>query len=157
MGHYCFMNISEESQKGTGLAFETVGYMCEAFVFAYLGASTLSIESQYVAIIMGLITLFALPIVRGIMVYLLPLFYALARKEFPMNSQELKICWYSGMMRGIYLINRRCYCICFVSANRLRTLQIYNNSSLSYRPFNNFNRLQFHEKLCQKDWNQRRR
>lgn len=43
MGHYCFMNISEESQKGTGLAFETVGYMCEAFVFAYLGASTLSI------------------------------------------------------------------------------------------------------------------
>jgi len=28
MGHYCFMNISEESQKGTGLAFETVGYMC---------------------------------------------------------------------------------------------------------------------------------
>lgn len=74
--------------------------MCEAFVFAYLGASTLSIESQYGAIFMGLITLFALPIVRAIMVYLLPLLYALARKDFPMDSKELKICWYSGMMRG---------------------------------------------------------
>jgi len=37
------MNISEESQKGTGLAFETVSYISEAFVFAYLGASILSI------------------------------------------------------------------------------------------------------------------
>lgn len=27
MGHYTFMNISEESQRGTGLAFETVGYI----------------------------------------------------------------------------------------------------------------------------------
>lgn len=54
--------------------------MCEAFVFAYLGASTLSIESQSVAIIMGLLSLVALPIVRAIMVYLLPMFYALARK-----------------------------------------------------------------------------
>lgn len=43
MGHYSFMNISEESQKGTGLAFETVSYIAEAFVFTYLGASVLSI------------------------------------------------------------------------------------------------------------------
>jgi len=27
MGHYAFMNISEESQRGTGLAFETVSYI----------------------------------------------------------------------------------------------------------------------------------
>jgi len=27
MGHYTFMNISEESQRGTGLAFETVSYI----------------------------------------------------------------------------------------------------------------------------------
>lgn len=100
MGHYCFMNISEESQKGTGLAFETVGYICEAFVFAYLGASILGIDSTFSAVFMGLLTLFALPIVRAIMVYLLPLLYVLARKKFPMNSKEIKICWYSGMMRG---------------------------------------------------------
>lgn len=27
MGHYCFMNLSKESQRGTGLAFETVSYI----------------------------------------------------------------------------------------------------------------------------------
>lgn len=43
MGHYAFMNISEESQRGTGLAFETVSYIAEAFVYAYLGASILDI------------------------------------------------------------------------------------------------------------------
>lgn len=43
MGHYAFMNISEESQRGTGLAFETVSYIAEAFVYAYLGASILGI------------------------------------------------------------------------------------------------------------------
>lgn len=61
--------------------------MCEAFVFAYLGASILSIDSSWNAIIMGLLTLFALPIVRGIMVYILPMFYSFARKEFPMNPK----------------------------------------------------------------------
>jgi NhaP-type Na+/H+ or K+/H+ antiporter len=81
------MNISEESQKGTGLAFETVGYMCEAFVYSYLGASILSVDSTYQAVFMGLLALLALPVVRAIMVYLLPLFYALARKDFPMNSK----------------------------------------------------------------------
>ena len=76
--------------------------MCEAFVFAYLGASILSIDSSYSAVFMGLLTLFALPIVRAIMVYILPLLYALARKDFPMNSKEIKVCWYSGMMRGSF-------------------------------------------------------
>jgi NhaP-type Na+/H+ or K+/H+ antiporter len=37
MGHYCYLNISEESQRGTVVAFDTVGYLAEAFVFAYLG------------------------------------------------------------------------------------------------------------------------
>lgn len=40
MGHYAYSNISEESQKGTHLSFETVGYLAEAFVFAYLGKQT---------------------------------------------------------------------------------------------------------------------
>ncbi len=37
MGHYTYLNISKESQKGTHLAFETIGYLAEAFVFVYLG------------------------------------------------------------------------------------------------------------------------
>jgi len=27
MGHYCYLNISEESQRGTVIAFDTVGYL----------------------------------------------------------------------------------------------------------------------------------
>ena len=56
-------------------------------MFAYLGASILSVDSSYSAVLMGLLTLFALPVVRAIMVYLLPLLYALARKDFPMSSK----------------------------------------------------------------------
>lgn len=37
MAHYAFHNLSDESQKGTVLAFDTVGYLAEALVFAYLG------------------------------------------------------------------------------------------------------------------------
>ena len=44
MGHYTLANISEESQKGTHLAFETVGYLAEAFVFVYLGISVMGMD-----------------------------------------------------------------------------------------------------------------
>ena len=56
-------------------------------MYSYLGASILSVDSTYQAVFMGLLALLALPVVRAIMVYLLPLFYALARKDFPMNSK----------------------------------------------------------------------
>lgn len=101
MGHYCFMNISEESQRGTGLAFETVSYISEAFVFAYLGASILSIEGKWSAVIMAFMILATLPAIRAIMVYTLPLVYKIINKPFPMSSKELKVCWFSGMIRGV--------------------------------------------------------
>lgn len=37
LGHYCYKNLSTESQKGTLIAFDSVGYLSEAFVYAYLG------------------------------------------------------------------------------------------------------------------------
>lgn len=101
MGHYCFMNISEESQKGTGLAFETVGYIAEAFVFAYLGASILSIDGKWAAVLMALMILMAMPFIRAIMVYILPLIYKVIKRPFPLSSRELKVCWFSGMVRGV--------------------------------------------------------
>ena len=95
------MNISEESQRGTGLAFETVSYIAEAFVFAYLGASTLSIHNDKSAVGMGFLILLAMPFIRAIMVYILPCIYKIVKKPFPMNSKELKVCWYSGQVRGV--------------------------------------------------------
>lgn len=61
--------------------------MCEAFVFAYLGASILSIEGHWSAIGMGILILFIIPVVRAIMVYILPLIYTFLRKDFPMSPK----------------------------------------------------------------------
>lgn len=87
MGHYCFRNISEESQKGTGLAFETVSYVAEAFVYAYLGASIVSLNGTWLVFGMALLALLFLPVVRGAIVYLLPGIYRLIKKNFPLESK----------------------------------------------------------------------
>ena len=95
------MNISHEAQRGTGLAFETVAYIAEAFVYSYLGASILSINSQWLAVGMSMIILLFLPIVRAAMIYFLPCIYSILKKQFPLKSKELKVCWYSGIVRGV--------------------------------------------------------
>lgn len=87
MGHYSFMNISEESQNGTGLAFETVSYIAEAFVFTYLGASALSIDKEWLAVGMAFLILMALPVIRAVMVYLLPLLFKILKKKFPLKDK----------------------------------------------------------------------
>jgi NhaP-type Na+/H+ or K+/H+ antiporter len=84
MGHYAFMNISEESQRGTGLAFETVSYIAEAFVYAYLGASLLGIQSNGLAVGFAALILGFLPFVRALMVYFLPGVYYIRKKPFPL-------------------------------------------------------------------------
>lgn len=101
MGHYTFMNISEESQRGTGLAFETVSYIAEAFVYAYLGASIFSISGNWLAVAFSALVLVFLPFVRAVMVYILPAIYACSKNTFPLNAKELKVCWYSGLVRGV--------------------------------------------------------
>ena len=50
---------------------------------------------------MALMILAAMPIIRAIMVYILPLIYKVIKRPFPMNANELKVCWYSGMVRGV--------------------------------------------------------
>jgi hypothetical protein len=35
------------------------------------------------------------------MVYLLPAIYQCTKKTFPLNQKELKVCWYSGLVRGV--------------------------------------------------------
>jgi NhaP-type Na+/H+ or K+/H+ antiporter len=84
MGHYAFMNISEESQRGTGLAFETVSYIAEAFVYAYLGASLLVIQGNGLAVGFAALFIVFFPLVRAAMVYFLPGIYYLRKKPFPL-------------------------------------------------------------------------
>lgn len=87
MGHYAFMNISEESQRGTGLAFETVSYIAEAFVYAYLGASLLGISGKGLAVGFAMLILLFFPVIRGAMVYILPGIYYIRNKVFPLKKE----------------------------------------------------------------------
>lgn len=100
MAHYTFHNLSDESQKGTVLAFDTVGYLAEALVFAYLGLTVFWIDTKEFNvgfIIAVTIVLFA---ARLVSVFLLPLIFRIMRRPFTLNSKELKIIWYSGLIRG---------------------------------------------------------
>jgi sodium/hydrogen exchanger-like protein 6/7 len=87
MGHYCYLNISEESQRGTVVAFDTVGYLAEAFVFAYLGICILGIDGSWKALGMAALLLLVLPLARAVAVYILPLFYLICRSKFPLENK----------------------------------------------------------------------
>ena len=87
MGHFTFMNISQESRRGTGLAFETVSFIAEAFVYAYMGASLLSINASGLAVAFAALILVFLPVVRAIMVYFLPGIYRCVNRAFPLQPK----------------------------------------------------------------------
>ena len=38
--------------------------------------------------------------IRAVMVFAMPVFYKLFGKKIELNTKELKICWYSGLVRG---------------------------------------------------------
>ena len=66
-----------------------------------MGASLLSLEGSWLAVAYASLILVFLPVVRAIMVYFLPAIYHCAKRPFPLKSNELKVCWYSGMVRGV--------------------------------------------------------
>lgn len=100
MAHYTFHNISEESQKGTVLAFDTVGYLAEALVFAYLGLTVFWINTKEFNAIFILLMTIVLGFARFISIFLLPCILFLCKKDLKLHSRELKIIWYSGLIRG---------------------------------------------------------
>lgn len=50
---------------------------------------------------MAFAILLVMPIIRAIMVYTLPLVYKIIGKPFLMTNKELKVCWFSGIVRGV--------------------------------------------------------
>ncbi|KAL4437948.1 hypothetical protein ABPG74_001119 [Tetrahymena malaccensis] len=100
MGHYAYLNISEESQKGTHLAFETVGYLAEAFVFAYLGISLVNINYEDIEIGFTICMMIAVMIARCFSVQSLPCIQTIFKKQIKLNHKQLSMVWYSGTIRG---------------------------------------------------------
>lgn len=98
---YGFQNLSTEAKHGTILAFDTVRYIAQAFIFAYLGASLLTIQAQLLAFALALLLILLAPLIRLLTVALLPLLYKIAKKQLPLGSGERKMLWYCGLMRGV--------------------------------------------------------
>lgn len=61
----------------------------------------MGIQSNGLAVGFAAIILVFFPFIRAFMVYFLPGVYHLRKKTFPLKSPELKVCWYSGMVRGV--------------------------------------------------------
>jgi NhaP-type Na+/H+ or K+/H+ antiporter len=45
MAHYTWYNLSPQGKHVTSVAFQTLGYGCEAFVFSYVGLSIMYYKS----------------------------------------------------------------------------------------------------------------
>ncbi len=59
------------------------------------------ISGNWLAVGFSMLVLLFLPFVRALMVYILPAIYHCSKKTFPLNTKELKVCWYSGLVRGV--------------------------------------------------------
>ncbi|CAD8174885.1 unnamed protein product [Paramecium pentaurelia] len=114
MAVYTYPNISEEAQHGTQLAFDTIGYLVEAFVFAYLGITTLQVDYNQIPWSFSLLLLLSVILARFVTVFVLPCCYFLMNKQFKLNTQELFVVWYSGLIRGVIAF---ALCITIKTAN----------------------------------------
>lgn len=83
------------------LAFETVRYVAQAFILAYLGACILTTEANPSAIGLSLLLILSIPIFRFLSIVLIPLIHKIIGKAYPLSTQERKMLWYSGLMRGV--------------------------------------------------------
>lgn len=61
----------------------------------------LGITGNWLAVAFAVLVLIFLPFVRALMVYMLPAIYHCTKKTFPLKKKELKVCWYSGLVRGV--------------------------------------------------------
>jgi NhaP-type Na+/H+ or K+/H+ antiporter len=83
MGHYTYLNISEEAQKGSSLMFETIKYLAEAFVFVYLGISLVKINYNDVEVVFTGCLFLVIVFARCFTIFSLPFFtvkYKLSHK-----------------------------------------------------------------------------
>ena len=66
----------------------------------YLGVCIFGISGEWAAVGLAGLVLLILPLARAVAVYVLPLCYCIVKKPFPIKSAEIKVCWYSGLIRG---------------------------------------------------------
>jgi NhaP-type Na+/H+ or K+/H+ antiporter len=75
--------------------------VAQAFIFAYLGASLLSLQTHFSTFAIALLLIAAVPLVRFLSIALGVLGCKIAQRPFPLGGGERKMLWYCGLMRGV--------------------------------------------------------
>lgn len=100
MAHYGWYSLSPQGKHVSSVAVQVLGYLCEAFVFAYLGLTIFSFSDFSWSWSFVIIELFTIVIGRFIgivgLLYLLVLFGHRAKVTF----REMLFIWYGGLIRG---------------------------------------------------------
>ena len=104
MSHYTMQNLSEESKAGTTLIFDSFGFLGETFVFIYLGMTIFNFDYSYIRWTFAIGILIVVALARLISVFLPPSLYMIGccGKEIDLTLKEMKVIWYSGLVRGNY-------------------------------------------------------
>ncbi|CDW89237.1 sodium hydrogen exchanger [Stylonychia lemnae] len=98
MNHYTYYNLSKESQSGGVLAIQTISSCCEAFLFAYLGFSVISISNDNCSFQFILELLLITLVARFLSVFIpLSLLWIL---NYSVNFKTAVFIWYGGLIRG---------------------------------------------------------
>ena len=98
--YYLHQSLSKQSQEGTHLAFSSIGFLCEAFIWTYLGLTFFSISYSSFPVLYLIGILVSLCIARFVTVYIFPIGFLIFRRDFGIDRTQLKITWYSGLIRG---------------------------------------------------------
>ncbi|PSS01479.1 Sodium/hydrogen exchanger 2 like [Actinidia chinensis var. chinensis] len=109
MSHYAWHNVTESSRITTKHAFATLSFICELFIFLYVGMDALDIEkwkfiSNSPGTSVGVSSILIGLILVGRAAFVFPLsFLSNLTKKTPYEKIEIKqqvTIWWAGLMRG---------------------------------------------------------
>ncbi|KAI5650665.1 hypothetical protein M9H77_36670 [Catharanthus roseus] len=109
MSHYTWHNVTESSRTTTKHAFATLSFICEIFIFVYVGMDALDIEkwrivsdSPKTSVIVSSILLGLVLVGRAAFVFPLSFLSNLTKKspEEKIDFKQQVTIWWAGLMRG---------------------------------------------------------
>ena len=101
MSHYAFLNISFQAREESCIVAKIMANIAEAFVFAYLGLTCLSININYISVSFILITILLIFTARFIAIFGLAMIVCNIKSlNISLTKSEKTIMTLSGFIRG---------------------------------------------------------
>lgn len=100
MAHYTWYNLSPQGKQSSFIVFQFLGYLTEAFVFAYLGLTFFSYSNYNWSPHLFLVELGVIMVGRLFGTMGLIGFLRLFGYQSGITFRELIFIWYAGMIRG---------------------------------------------------------